>query len=315
MTRALTVRQTRSAQLGLALSPYHLTSREVPAMLASFLGDRVVTLLPLEREEADGTSPGLASLMDAWSWSAPLWDEGLLGSRLNDDDARGDIDKVLSEINDADCFAPLRPFVSMDGGEDPRRWLERVASDLLRGGPDPGLCVPMSAAIDRFAARRGVAVVRAGASSLAQQAEERLATRVFAFAMPLLAEADADRLLEARQRLEPQLDALREEVSCAFAGALGGDEVQASSVRSAADHFANAFERARADLLRTPDDPDDPRVVEAMVSVTGVLLPIDSVLRSSLAAVRRARGRGRGGALGPIPDTRVASLIVRRVGR
>jgi len=315
VTRALTIRQTRRAQLGLALSPYHLTSREVPAMLASFLGDRVVTLLPLEREEADGTSPGLASLMDAWSWSAPLWEEGLLGSRLNDDDARGDIDEVLSEINTTDRLAQLRPFVCVDEREDPRRWLERVASDLLRGGPDPGLCVPMSAAIDRFAARRGVAVVRAGASSLAQQAEERLATRVFAFAMPLLAEADADRVLEARLRLEPQLDALREELSCAFARALGGDVIQASPIRTAADGYASAFDRARSDLLRTPDDPDDPRVVEAMVSVTGVLLPIDAVLRSSLIAVKRAGGRVGARAPAPNPEVKVASLIVRRVGR
>jgi hypothetical protein len=305
----------RRARLGLALSPYHLTSREIPAMLASLLGDVIVTLLPVDAalaERQSATSPGLAGLMDAWSWSAPLWDSGLIGSRLHDDDPRPEIERVLDEINADPTLAPLRPFVRAVEGEDPRRWLERIASDLMRGGPDPGLCVPMSAAIDRFASTRGIAVVRAAPSSLAQRAEERLATRVFGLAIPVLAEAPPERLLETRVRLAPELDALRESISCAFAGALGRPEPGASP-REVAEAYTRAFERHRDDLTRPPDDPDDPRIVDALVTVTGVLLPADAVLRSSLSAVRRARGvRAQTPAM---PEERLASIIVRRVGR
>ncbi len=316
MTRALPVPMAQRAQLGLCLSPYHLTTRELPAMIACLLGDRIVTPLPLERDGADDSGMlALATLMDAWLWSAPMWGRGLIGSSLHGDDARTDIDDVMREITSSQDLAPLHPFVRLREREDPRRWLERIASDLMRGGPDPGLCVPISAAIDRFAARRGVAVVRAAPTSLAQQAEDRLATRLFALALPVLAEAPADRLDEARQTLEPQLDALRASMSDAFAGALGGAGVDAAPIRSGARAYTLAYERARGGLLRTPEDPDDPRVVEAVASVTGVLLPEDAVLRSSLTAVGRVRGvQTRGVRPGASPP-RVASLVVRRVGR
>ncbi len=290
MTRALPVPIARRAQLGLCLSPYHLTTRELPAMLACLLGDRIVTPLPVERDGADSGAEALAALMDAWSWSAPMWEQGLIGSALHGDDARADIDNVMREIASSDDLAPLHPFVRLREREDPRRWLERMAADLMRGGPDPGLCVPISAAMDRFAARRGVAVVRSAPSSLAQQAEDRLATRLFAFAMPVLAEAPADRLDEARAALAPQLDALRVSMSEAFAVALSGADADPAPIRSGAGAYARAYEGARDELLPTPDDPDDPRVVEAVASVTGAPLPQDAGLRPSLTAVGRARG-------------------------
>lgn len=303
------------AQLGLALSPYHLTTREIPALLACLLGDVIVTLLPVDAsaaERAGTSSPGLAGLMDAWSWSAPLWDTGLIGSRLGEDDPRPEIERVMSEINADPALAPLRPYVRAEEHTDTRPWLERIASDLMRGGPDPGLCVPMSAAIDRFAARRGIAVVRAAPTSLAQRAEERLGKKVFSVAIPALCEASPERLLETRTHLALELDTLRESFSCAFAGALGQGQPGAEP-REAADAYTTAFERDREQLTRTPDDPDDPRIVSAMVSLTGVLLPVDAVLRSSLSAVRRASGRG--GARAPVPSERVASIVVRRIGR
>ena len=314
MSHLLAPRAQR-ARLGLALSPYHLTTRELPAMLACLLGDVVVTLLPVDAraaERAGVSSPGLAGLMDAWSWSAPLWDAGLIGSRLGEDDPRPEIERVLGEIADDPALAPLRPFVRTEAEPDPVRWLERVASDLMRGGPDPGLCVPMSAAIDRFAARRGVAVVRAAPSSLAQRAEDRLARRVFAVAIPAFSQASSERLVETRDRLGTELDALREACSCAFASALG-EQGPGPDVREAADAYTRAFERQRDHLTRTPDDPDDPRIIASLVSITGVLLPVDAVLRSSLSAVGRATGRpGRGARRG---EGSVASIVVRRIGR
>ncbi|MEZ6242305.1 MAG: hypothetical protein R3B57_04610 [Phycisphaerales bacterium] len=324
MSRALPVPITARAQLGVALSPYHLATRELPAMAAALLADRVVTLLPLPpgdeshaRAHAE-QSPAYAGVMEAWSWSAPLWEEGVLGARLHDDDAGRDLRDVLALLESRDELAELRPFIEgRAGGLDPRTWLDGVARDLIRGGPDPGWCVPLAAAMDRFAARHGLAAARAAPTSMAQRAEERLSRRVFAFAAPMLAQAPGERIVEARRTLGAPLGALRARMSEAFAAAIEGDETssQDAALRLASDAFAQAFQDAKEELTRTPDDEDDPRVLEAMVSVTGVLLPSDAAVRSSLVALRRARGRGTPPRSNGTPPAWTAALVFRRIGR
>ncbi len=324
MSRAVPVPAAARAQLGIALSPYHLATGELPALASAVLADRVVTMLPLppghehEARERAETSPAYAGFMEAWSWSAPLWEAGALGARLDADDAGRDLIDVLDELEGRDELAELRPFVGgRAGGLDPGVWLEGVARDLVRGGPDPGWCVPLAAAIDRFAARRGLAAARAAPVSLAQKAEARLNRPVFAFVIPMLVQADGGRLVEVRETLAAPLGALRARMSEAFAAALGqgdADEADPGALRLAADTLAGAFEDARDTLTRPPEDEDDPRVLAGLVSVSGVLLPSDAAFRSSLSALRRARGRAPRRAA-PLPGDMVASLVFRRVGR
>jgi len=324
VSRALPVPLAARAQLGVALSPYHLATREMPAMAALLLADRVVTMLPLPPGEHTHArahaerSPAYAGVMEAWAWSAPLWEEGVLGARMHDDDAGRDLRHVLDLLGTRDELAELRPFLEgRAGGLDPSRWLEGVARDLVRGGPDPGWCVPLAAAMDRFAARHGLATARATPTSIAQRVEERLARRVFAFAAPVLAQAPGERLVEARRTLHAPLGALRARMSEFFAASISGDRLsgQDAALRLAADAYTAAFEDVRDELTRIPDDEDDPRVLDAMVSVTGVLLPSDAAVRSSLAALRRARGRDAPPASNGHTPEWTASLIVRRVGR
>ncbi len=327
MSRALPVPVAARAQLGVALSPYHLATQELPALGAAVLADRVVTMLPLPPGDAFAherakQSPAYARFMEAWSWSAPLWDEGVVGARLNDDDAGQDLLDILAQFEQREELAELRPFLgARAGGLDPHRWLESVARDLVRGGPDPGWCVPLSAAMDRFAARSGLAAARAAPASLAQRAEERLTRRVFAFAAPMLVQAPGERLIEARETLHAPLGALRARVSECFAAAIDAGEASPgldAPLRLAADAYGRAFDDARERLTRPPDDEDDPRILDAMVSVTGVVLPTDAAVRSSLTALRRARGCSRGRV--PVaPDASapgwMASLVFRRIGR
>ncbi|QKK09619.1 MAG: hypothetical protein HND58_16560 [Planctomycetota bacterium] len=69
-----------------AISPYHLTTREPPAMAALLLAERSVTFMPSPRgtreeiEQAAAESPEYVRFMETWAWSMPLWKDGLLGS-------------------------------------------------------------------------------------------------------------------------------------------------------------------------------------------------------------------------------------------
>jgi hypothetical protein len=51
-----------------------------------------------------------------------------------------------------------------------------VAADLLKGGPDPAITVPLAAGIDQFAMRHGAAVARSSPFSIARRQRRRWGT-------------------------------------------------------------------------------------------------------------------------------------------
>ena len=192
-----------------ALSPYHLTTREPVAMAALLLAERVVTLLPRPdrgRDEAERTAervPRYLDLMLSWRWSQALWEAGVICSSLDGNEASGDVREAHAQIVAEDRFSRLRGLMRPELLETEERYLDAVAADLLKGGPDPAITVPLAAGIDRFAMRHGAAVARSTPSSIAQKAEAVLGHRVFAFVIPTLLQASAERMLEAREELEP----------------------------------------------------------------------------------------------------------------
>ena len=71
-----------------AVSPYHLTTREPPAMAALLLAGAVITMVPappsarrgltVDRDAARGAAgeaPGYADLLESWRWAAELFRE------------------------------------------------------------------------------------------------------------------------------------------------------------------------------------------------------------------------------------------------
>ncbi|TVQ62646.1 MAG: hypothetical protein EA378_04775 [Phycisphaerales bacterium] len=309
-------------------------------MAALLLSDDAVTLRPSPAEggasfadvqRAVGAVPRFYAFMQSWQWSMPLWRTGVLAAASGGEDAASDVGDVCEAIAAQDRLSPLRPLMRRDWLDDRARYLDAVAGDLLRGGPDPAVSVPLAAAIDRFSARHGLVVVRSAPTSVAQKAEARLATRLLAFSVPVLDQAEGDRLLEARRELAPELGALRgtlsELVRLVQVGATGTDAgVRAleADVARAAREYASAFVAVSGELTRI-DDPDDARVTQAMVSVTLVRLPTDAVLRSSAAAARAylgtgapVRGSGAGAATLPVHAPKAGSVVaamVKTIGR
>ncbi|MEZ6317796.1 MAG: hypothetical protein R3B49_03430 [Phycisphaerales bacterium] len=301
--------------LVLAVSPYHLTGREPAAMASLLLADRVVTMVPTPPGEPDPTRarrtaervPRFVELVEAWSWSVPLWREGVVCAHHDGDDPALEVHRVATDITERDELTDLRPFLRHAPVVDDRHWLDAIARDLLKGGPDPSLVVPVVAAMDRLCAHAGLVAVRSTPTSLAEQAESRLGRTLFRVAAPALVACSADRMLEMREALEAPLRALRR----AILGAMTDDE---DHLRDAAAVLSRAFDAARDDLTRPEDDDDLPRVRAAMVSIEGVRLPTDAALRSIVAAARSALGRSTGTPFAPADDA-LGAIIVRVIGR
>ena len=195
--------------MDIVVSPYHLTTREAPAMAALQVASRVVTMMPtpfsgVSRRDVEGaarTAPRYREFMASWRWSGPLWEAGVIAPHHEGFDAAEHVRLAFDRIAADARYAPLRPLMKPHVFESEREYLQAVAGDVLKGGPDPAITVPVAAGIDRFAARHGLAVARAHPTSISQRAEARLGERLLALAIPALTQASADRILALRALL------------------------------------------------------------------------------------------------------------------
>jgi hypothetical protein len=308
-----------------ALSPYHLTTREAPALVASLLAEEVVTLLPTPESGATGARsiPEYVRFTQTWQWSLPLWKAGVLRPEIEGDRPSSHVQAVHEEIRAQDEYRCLRAFLVDDTAESEIHYLAAVASDLLKAGPNPGLSIPVAAAVDRFAGRHGAVVMRSVAASLAQHAETPLGTPVFSICMPLLVQADAARVLHARQVLDDALVPVRDALADLAASVVEGPppRERVEELTHAAGAYAGIFEQRRAEVLDDAEN-DAVRPVDTHVALMGVIHPPDVVLRSSAAAAKAAGAAGGARGVRGDPSPRglvrtgppVLSLIVRPLG-
>lgn len=285
----------------MVVSPYHLTSRQAPAMAALLLGDPIVTMLPAPAGEvsqarlssAVSAAPRYMRFMESWKWSRAAWESGIITSLHNGFDIADDVRATWSDIASDHTLAELRPFMRTDLFDDEHHYIDAVAGDLLKGGPDPAISVPVSAGLDRFAATHGLVVARSHAVSVAQKAELALASTGFAVAIPVLLQAGGERIIYARELLADVLADLRDAFSMEWHSLVespaspGSPRRPASPrLRDAARAYAQAFEDNEKDLLAEQSD-DEPRVIIGTVMLEAQILPADAVLASSCAAVRK----------------------------
>lgn len=289
-----------------AVSPYHLTTRETPALVALLLADEVVTLVPsppgdapdqpahVAAHQASLRSPSFAQFGKAWSWSAPLWRDGILLSHLEGLTPLQEFERVTSLIRADERFSPLRALMRDEA--DAGVFLDSIARDLLKGGPDPSFSVPVAAALDRFAARQAIFVLRSGPHSVAQKAEQALARPLFSVALPVLVQADAERILHARAVLHSSRRTLSEALQQVPLLVRDDGTLAQGLARSLVDvceTYARDFAHQRDEILRDCKD-DEVRAIEGVVVVNAMALPSDAVLRSSVQAMAALSGRTRG---------------------
>lgn len=277
-----------------AVSPYHLTTREPAALVPLLLAESVVTLLPAPEsgrgrddvQRAAASVPSYLRFMESWSWSMPLWRDGVIAPALDGRDATEDVREAHQRIDRESPLSPLRGLMRPELFESQDTYLEAVSRDVLRAGPDPGITVPVTAGLDAFAARHGALVARAEPTSIVQRAEAGLGKRVLSVALPVLAEASAERLLVARELLADALVPLRN----AFGAVVERGRDEAGEVAMAAREYAIAFDESRDDILDSADDDEDLRAVQGTAAITILALPPDAALNASLSAVRTMVG-------------------------
>jgi hypothetical protein len=326
----------------IALSPYHLSTREPAAMASLLLASRVITMMPVPSSgtshedlwSAVDRSPAYLRFMDSWKWSIDLWRSGVIASTFMGQDAADDMAAVCEKIDRDQNYLPLRPILRRTLFDDDRNYLGALATDLLKGGPDPGISVPLAAALDRFASRHGMPVARSAPVSIAQQAETRLGRRLIATALPILTQAEGERIARARDILAAPLAELRRVLDTLVKECIASDptwspgSLLAAELNSAAADYNEAFNQNREELLRC--HKDEIRSIEGTVTLSLVLFPGDAVLRSSLAALKAASGisprSSRAAATTAAPATRslalsdpadarpILSLVVRAMG-
>lgn len=300
--------------LDLVISPYHLTTREAPAMAALLLADTAVTIVPTpagartEAESLAAVAPRYARLIENWRWSVPLWNEGVLVADLSGHEPDREVRATHAEIFASGAWATLRTLLEDRQHECEQAYLQALAHDLLRGGPDPALCIPVAAGLDRFASRHAAIVARPAPVSLAQKLEMKSATTCVGVTLPLLLEGRAERVLDAREVLADELGELRE----AFSGAMAG--APSAPVAQAATRYRAAFEEHRA--VFAEEDPSEPRVVTGEASIRIVEMSSDAALESSERATR-ALGMTRRTEHTPgltLAPGRTVSMVVRVIG-
>ncbi len=289
-------------------------------MVGLLLARRAVTLVPTpvgargrgDLERAAARLPRYRELVDRLSWSRHLFEREVAATHVAGEDALADVVGIWSRIEHEDEWTPLRSWMRWSLVEQPEPLLDALCSDMLRGGPDPGISVPVAAGTDHFAGRFGLIVARSHPKSLAQRAEGAFARTIASWSMPVLLQADAKRIVHARDALAPELDALRAAVEAAVSGSGA-----ASELRQASRDYGSRFAETETQLLA--DQDDEVRPVAGAVALSLVAMPRDVSLRSSAdaaAAVGGARERkihaSRSEANRP---EEVLSLIVKVMGR
>lgn len=292
------------------VSPYHLTTREAPALAALLFADRVVTIRPTplggesrpEVGRAMDLAPWFLRLLDSWRWSSALWRAGVVCAGFEGDGPVESLREVCEELACSERLRSLRGFAHKELFDDERGHLELICRDLLRGGADPGVSLPTAAAVDLFAGRHGYLAVRAGGgTSAAQRAEALMGRVVFEIALPALTQASGLRLLEARGELCEELSSLRSAMVGLVRESLGDGVVVGGEgfevLREAVRRYAARFESVRGGLT-FGDDEEGRRVTTGWLTLTASVMPTDAVWRSSLAAFGRLSGRGEGAVVG-----------------
>lgn len=310
----------RELPFGAIVSPYHLTTRDPAALVALQLASSCTTLLIAPQSGGAGEpearaharmNPAYTSYMRSWSWAMPLFQEGVLGSVHDEDDPVDDVRVACARLQRDPACAALAPYLREGLLDDDAAYLRAASGDVLKGGPDPGVSIPISAGLDAFASRHGLVVARPAPASVVQRAESALGRVLFRVSVPAIVRGSAERVLLARALLETERERLARAVGQAFLPGMGG------VLRDAAVAYADAFERERADISVAPGplDDDEVRLVLGEAVLTGVELPADAVLRSGVRAASGWASSGRADDGFEGSGGGVRALYIRSAGR
>ncbi len=317
------------SDLTLVVSPYLVGPADPALHTVAAIASRVITYLPTPAEFAGDEAgrkrvkaaafvcPEYLRLLDAWSWTIPLWHAGVMRAAVEGDCPQHEVRSVERDLREDPKLKLAASALKPGFFEKDQEYLTSVCADILKGGADPGVTTLVAAALDRFCSRRGYVGVRAGPGprgtpSVVHRGEQALSAKLFGVAIPMPVQASGAWVCALREGLKNELAGLRG----AIAGALAGEPHE--PLHAATVRYTDAFTRWRRDMAPPVTDDDlGRRVVDATVSITGATLPADAALRASAAAIR-ASGLAKPGATGaptppPASPERISILTIRRM--
>lgn len=311
------------------LSPYEIGSS--PAALAALLlADQdagVLTMLPapFAGSDADAVraaadrSPSYTRFIESWRWTGPLWRQGAIRAASEGADFARRLARASAEIALNRAHAPSAdpespPAAShealhTDIFDDEDRFLEMVSRDLLRGGIDPGISLPIVALTERIAAETASPLVCGELSSTIWKPRPGSAP-AFSFSIPIPLGASGHALLALREALADSItglgDATRHAESELRVGSLNGCT---AAVTDAATDFEHAFNTFRPSLQSIDRKAGSAAaIVRIIVSVS--LAPEGQAIRQAVTRIDRLiPASGRSGRPYGKPSEPVSSLV------
>jgi len=289
------------APMHLTISPYDLTHRAPGAVGALLVGEGAATIVRIGGAWQDGDpedgaeeSPALSRVLDAWRWTMPLWSAGILGP--TDAAGRSGI-ALVADALDAMELSRDHPILARLAARartsDRSRLAENLCIDILRGGRDPSVSVPIASALERFSAETGWPLVICPTGSVVGGIELRMARPFAGMDCPTPIGAPGDAIVHLRQRLAPELDAARgvltEGFRLARSGASNADATDFE--RSAMIPAADSLRRACASIAGTVRAHSGAREW-AMVRYTIAKLPPNAMARAAEIAAGHMVGAG-----------------------
>lgn len=272
------------------VSPYELQPLTPGVSAALLLCDSVVTLLPTpdtaDVAAAQQHAPRFRQLLDAWSWSTPLWRNATLRPTHAGESPLNDIRDTCRRILATPALAPLAPLISASRFENPTEFLDALCRDILRGGADPAISIPLTAGLEHFAARHRLFTFTTPAASVAGRIESRTARPLFKIQLPLIAAPSTAAFEFLRERLAAPIGVLRRVLETLPSIAPGAPLTPAAlqTLEQAQLQFTAVFQSLLDPLAVLVRKTDREAKVGLFASVSCVALDPDA----SLAAAARA---------------------------
>ncbi len=299
--------------LDLVLSPYDVSARSAAAVGACLLGDRVLTLMPgpgsdLPRDPgslARHGSPAFERLTEAWAWSGPLWRAGVIGAGMNGQAVAEALRHARAGIERDPTMAALASLMNRtDPGEQDAKRFEAICRDLVTGGINPSVTVPMASALESFAAEHALTLVRGAPRSVVGRLEKANERVVFRLSVLAVVEADASDLVRLRAALAESAAPFRASLSRLLQATRGRARTgEIADALGAADAHRSVFDEAledRVSRLRADSGFSGQRLKVARVTLTGACQESGAgVMAARRAAVVLESG---GSARGPRAD-------------
>lgn len=289
----------------LIISPYDLSARSGAAVAACWLGDRVATLMPAPGRDqprdpsalARHGSPAFERLAESWRWSAPLWQAGVVVPGMDGESVSAALAREAESIARDPAMTPLKHLMDRSTSGDESRFFDSVCRDLVIGGSNPAVTVPMTSAVEGFASAHGLTLVRETPKSLMGRIERSGSRPVFRFSMLTVVQADASDLIELRQSASESLGPIRAAMAALVRSVRqGGDERRSAEALGSVESFRPSCERVlqeRVAALRASSMFSGQRIKLQRVSLTGSLVGAGSAVRAALSAARAvAEGHG-----------------------